>query len=67
MAKAGRRARARVLAMARAAARRRLQQQQDAAAREAARRKSTIEELPADVLTLKRPSLSRGTLLMCRA
>ena len=50
MAKAGRRARARVLAMARAAARRRLQQQQDAAAREAARRTSTIEELPADVL-----------------
>ena len=51
MAKAGRRARARVLAMARAAARRRLQQQQDAAAaREAARRKSTIEELPADIL-----------------
>ena len=48
MAKAGRRARARALAMARAAAQRRQQRQQDAA--EAARRKSTIEELPADIL-----------------
>ena len=61
MAKAGRRARARVLAMARAAARRRLQQQQDAAAREAARRKSTIEELPADVLGGPCSSMSGST------
>ena len=55
MAKAGRRARARALAMARTAARRRQQQQQDAAAREAARRKSAIEQLPADILGVRGP------------
>ncbi len=52
MAKAGRRARARALAMARAAAQRRQQRQQAAA--EATRRKSTIEELPADILGVLR-------------